>query len=74
MLALESGSSTPITLPFGTLSADATQIAVDNEGDVFVAEDAEHKVLELEHGPARRSPSPSPGSKVPTASPPTTPR
>jgi hypothetical protein len=50
VLKLEKGAPAPTVLPFGPIDPTATQIAVNAEGEVFVAEDAEHKVLELASG------------------------
>lgn len=50
VLKLEKEATTPTTLPFGTIDPSATQLAVDSQGDVFIAADAEHKVIELENG------------------------
>ncbi len=50
VIELPGGSSTPVTLPVGTLSSQANQIAADDAGDVFVADDGNHRVVELAHG------------------------
>jgi hypothetical protein len=52
LLELPSGTSAAVSLPIGPLSSRARQIAADDGGDVFVADDGNHQVVELAHGAA----------------------
>ncbi len=50
LVELPNGAGTQVTLPIGALSTKAGQIAADDGGDVFVADDGNQRVVELAHG------------------------